>query len=199
MTPPSSPWAVGSCGTTDISNGRSAGTPSCPGQSTRTEIPCTTCSSARRRISSIPPRQLFDIADSCCTLRVGLTEYSSRRMAMALFGADTVRITVRGIAEEQAIVNVLHYMPPGPELGEIDAELSSLLSAFATAWKDKILPLLCSTYSVVDYHAVAVKGSEVFAAQNRPPHKGLTLGDEFTRTAGFGDEGVVGTAPLPTF
>lgn len=112
-------------------------------------------------------------------------------------GLDCLEVRVKGHALGQAVINVLHYTPWSTD-ANIVSGLSNLLVAFQTMWKAMVLPALSDAYSVSEYEAVQILGTEVDPTD--PSKFRLKLGDRAVRVPTPGDD--VGTqlgAMLPTY
>lgn len=110
---------------------------------------------------------------------------------------DCVQISVRGQAQGQAIVNVLHYRPNtlNPNFG---STITQALTSFRSAWRAAVLPALVDDYQVSEYHGVLITGTEPDPLN--PNKRRLRLADTATLVgAGAPDTGGSAADPLPTY
>jgi hypothetical protein len=109
---------------------------------------------------------------------------------------DLVQITVHGVVEGQAAVNVFHYAPDSVN-DPLNTTLGAFVSAFRDLWRSEVLPLLSEAYAVLEYTGVVIAGTK--ASEGLDPVKVFDLTDVVTVT-GVDPDDIGGTAGaiLPT-
>jgi hypothetical protein len=109
---------------------------------------------------------------------------------------DVLEIQVMGKASGQVMMNRYHYVNTGTALPP-SSQLEKLLADFVAEYRLSFLPLLCDTYTVAQYNALAITGWKLGADPTK--YSPFVVAKVTQPGDALLDKGSINTDPLPTF